>query len=335
MSDDYLDAKDTDFTVLEKDVVRKNNKIVGIKFDNNEIYEINTILGVVDVSTLIDLIFYYGKNYFYYMGIGENDGLVCNVIKYNDKEDEINKENIIKYDVSFNSEYVNDKYGHKYYYEKIKDSIEDRIIKKGDIEDFQSSVSEDEVELSFKLKLEKEINSYAAFLIIEQICSEIGLNIINKMNYKTLPEKLLINERQFCMNVLMPLFRLMNFMNIRFYHNPNEFGKDIIFSDTDKFGIKHSFGVQVKIGNISGKAGSNLDKLIAQIDDAFALPYLEISNKQEEYITDLLIITSGKFTHNAQEKILKKIKNKNIYFLDIDKIQELVAKYTNSQILIE
>ena len=143
---------------------------------------------------------------------------------------------------------------------------------------------------------------------------------------------ILKDERRFALNVLLPLFRSMDCNNVQFNHGPREFGKDILFSDTDKFGFRRVYGVQVKAGDVSGEAGAELDKLISQIDDALRMSYLDIYSKERTYITDLIIAISGRFTGNAPEKICEKAKRENIRFLDIDKIQQLLLKYRGKKI---
>ena len=75
------------------------------------------------------------------------------------------------------------------------------------------------------------------------------------------------------------------------------------------------YGVQVKAGNLSGEAGSEIDKIIAQIGDAFSMPYLNTTSREKRYISDLIIAISGRFTENAKDKIVEKVNRGNIYFL--------------------
>jgi hypothetical protein len=61
------------------------------------------------------------------------------------------------------------------------------------------------------------------------------------------------------------------------------------------------------VGNISGKASGEIDTIIGQIDDAFSMPYYDISSRESRYISEFLIIISGRFTDNAKEKISKRL----------------------------
>ncbi len=82
-----------------------------------------------------------------------------------------------------------------------------------------------------------------------------------------------------------------------------EYGKDFIFSEIDKFGHNIYYGLQVKAGNISGKANSKVDEIIGQLDDAFSMPFEEIGSGNRYYISNFIIAISGNFTENAKDKI--------------------------------
>lgn len=72
-----------------------------------------------------------------------------------------------------------------------------------------------------------------------------------------------------------------------------------------------------------------IDQIIGQIDDAFKMPYYDVSTNQERFINAFYIITSKYFTENAQEKIKMKLTNPairhNVYFFDGEKIKDLLA----------
>lgn len=72
------------------------------------------------------------------------------------------------------------------------------------------------------------------------------------------------------------------------------------------------YGVQVKVGNIKGGVNSQIDNIIYQIKEAFEIPFSFKDEEQKHYISELYIITNGKFTANAKEKIRYKIP-KGIY----------------------
>lgn len=190
---------------------------------------------------------------------------------------------------------------------------------------FNSSIS-----INLKLPIEGTID----FLNNEsiKILSELKNRINSNRQFKW-DKDYLVNEKLFSLQVINPLLRKMHFNSIRFSHGRKEYGKDFTFSELDKFGQVKYYGIQVKVGNVSGQVNSPIDELIGQIEDAFSMPYFDLDSKNPLYISTLIIIISGYFTENAKEKIMNKI-NKglhgSVYFIDQDKILELVEKYWNN-----
>lgn len=138
------------------------------------------------------------------------------------------------------------------------------------------------------------------------------------------------NESLFCINVLHPLLRRMDFISVRYTHGNKEYGKDFTFSEQTTFGILRHYGLQAKAGNIRGGVNSDIDELIGQVNDAFSMPYHEISANEDRYITTFIIAISGYFTENAKDKISQKIPKGligSVLFLDKDSIFELIEKY--------
>jgi hypothetical protein len=167
--------------------------------------------------------------------------------------------------------------------------------------------------ISYDEKIEKILESQTEALLSK---GELSQDILN-------------NEVSFSLGVLLPLLRKMGYENPQYNHGPREFGKDIIFSDIDKLGIRRNFSLQVKVGDVSGEASGQLDKIIAQVDDALKMSYNDIYSQEKRFITDVLIVITGRFVGNAKDKICEKLKNNNVHFMDIDKIQSLIAKYVS------
>jgi len=141
------------------------------------------------------------------------------------------------------------------------------------------------------------------------------------------------DESTYTKIVIVPLLIGMGFQDVHYSHGQKEFGKDVTFSRLDEFGVLRHYGAQVKFGNVSGGANSEIDELIGQIDDAFAIPYFSLYGKDKRYISAFYIIASGKFTSNAQEKILNKVSQpavrSNVFFLDGEKVMELVERFVH------
>jgi hypothetical protein len=173
-------------------------------------------------------------------------------------------------------------------------------------------------------------NAYRKF---REIMKEIEGHTERLLDGEVISSDVLNNETKYTIELLLPLFRNMQFVDVKYTHGKREFGKDITFSEIDKFGIRRNYGVQVKVGDLSGEAGAEIDKIIGQIDDAFSMPYIDTTSREKRYISDLIIAISGRFTDNAEDKIIEKIRKHNIYFFSIDKIQELLTHHMKKKLV--
>jgi hypothetical protein len=138
------------------------------------------------------------------------------------------------------------------------------------------------------------------------------------------------NEKLFSTEILYPLLRKMDFIDVRYTHGTQEYGKDFTFSELTSFGNFRHYGMQSKAGDMSGKVNSDIDEIIGQIDDAFSMPYFEVTANEKRRINTFIIAISGRFTNNAKEKIANKMPPTllgSVYMLDRDKILELIERY--------
>jgi hypothetical protein len=135
------------------------------------------------------------------------------------------------------------------------------------------------------------------------------------------------NEELFCKKVLWPLLK-RKFPTVRYVHGSDEYGRDFIFSEPTAFGDFRHYGLQAKSGDLSGQAGSQIEKLVTQIQRAFSMPFHDSGDKTDKYISTYIIAISGKFTRQADEIIRHALPPKgllgSIYFWDKDKISELI-----------
>ena len=137
-------------------------------------------------------------------------------------------------------------------------------------------------------------------------------------------------ESIFTKELVIPLVQKMGFQHVRYNHGTTEFGRDILFSELDRFGNSRRYAAQVKAGDIRGGANSLIDAIIAQIDDAFSMPVQGPGQAKNYHISELFIITSGKISENAVKKINEKIDRKlsgSVFFIDRDDIEWLAKKY--------
>ena len=102
--------------------------------------------------------------------------------------------------------------------------------------------------------------------------AEIALGgMVCKSDYTT-------NERAFCEDVLAPLLRRMHFVSVRYTQGDREYGRDFTFSEMTAFGAMRHYGLQAKAGDIAGGVNSAIDQIVGQADDAFKMPYYDLSS---------------------------------------------------------
>jgi len=158
-------------------------------------------------------------------------------------------------------------------------------------------------------------------------------NILNQLEGFKWKEVFDTDEPKFTKEVLIPLLRKMKYDNVKYNHGSDEYGRDVLFSERNKFGKEINFGIQVKAGDVSGGANSEIDALIGQLNDAFDMPFKRLGENEEKYVSTFIIAISGNFKKNAKEKILNKIEKwnkQNVSFWDKSKIIQLIEKYWNS-----
>ncbi|TQV89400.1 hypothetical protein [Aliikangiella coralliicola] len=186
---------------------------------------------------------------------------------------------------------------------------------------------------AFYIVFDIEISNNSLF---EQIISylELSSQLVSKALHNILgfvwDSEYETNEIKFTRELLIPLLTKIGFEHVRFNHGVSEYGKDILFSERDRFGNTRYLASQVKSGNVTGGSGAVIDTIISQIDDAFSIPVNGAGQQKQFYISELYIICSGNITQNAVRKINEKIDSRlkgSVFFLDIDDITWLVKKY--------
>jgi hypothetical protein len=235
-------------------------------------------------------------------------------------------------DINFYRKYWDHKFGALQYVNAMKKAIEIRCKTDNDVEFSEIEDDGAYVFLRYVIFLKVDMPIGKAYEKFQEIVKEIEGHTERLLEGEEISKSILEVEPKFIVELLLPLFRNMGFIDVKYNHSKREFGKDITFSEIDKFTVRRNYGVQVKVGNLSGEAGSDIDKIIAQIDDAFKIPYIDTTSREKRYISDLIIAISGRFTNNAEDKIIEKVHQRNIYFLSIDKIQELLTTYVKKTI---
>ena len=222
------------------------------------------------------------------------------------------------------------KFGALQYVSAMKKAIEIRKKSEKDMEFYEIDDNGAHIFFRFDIFLLEDMPINRAVKRFKQIVQEIEGHAERLLEGEDVSSEILDDEKKFAIELLLPLFRSMGFVDVKYNHGKREFGKDVTFSEIDKFGVRRNFGVQAKAGDLSGEAGAEIDQIIAQIEDAFTMPYINTTSREKRFISDLIVAISGRFTDNAKDKIIEKANRRNLYFLDIDKIQELLTQYMKS-----
>jgi len=122
----------------------------------------------------------------------------------------------------------------------------------------------------------------------------------------------------------------MGFEGVRYVHGRDEYGRDFIFSEVNRFNKDRYIGLQAKKGSISGTANSEIDDLFSQIRRALEMEYEEPGDPPI-YLSEIIVAISGSFTNNAKKIIRRKLMSLasigSVYFWDKATILSLIRKF--------
>ena len=139
-----------------------------------------------------------------------------------------------------------------------------------------------------------------------------------------------MTEQEYTDQVVMPLLRQMGFQEVTYNHGVNEFGKDVLFVEYDRFLMRKYYAAQVKLGDISGGNSSQIGDIISHTVRAFEIDFNDLITKQKVAISEFYIMISGRFTGNAKEILLQDSRFKpywhRVHFYEGHHIDELWAK---------
>lgn len=236
------------------------------------------------------------------------------------------------YDETITRKYWDGVVGLKLYMETKKGIIEERGREIGDITlDYYDD--DDGAYISLQYSADLKVDSMETLLVdIEQLYEEIegATDIALGSPFQRIDK--CEKENEFTIKILIPLFRKLGFVNVKYNHGNREFGKDITFARRTEFDEYEYYGVQVKYGDVSGGVHGDINELIVQAKDAFSMPFYDVYSRNKVRVAKVIIAISGKFTMNAVEKIIEGIQDyplkNNLIFLDKEKIENLMSKYS-------
>lgn len=188
----------------------------------------------------------------------------------------------------------------------------------------------DSIHLSYFAEIEVD-KLTTAVQIAEQIAEEVEGAAEMRLGAQLWAPSNAENEKEFTLGTVLPIIRKLGFHNVRYNHGKREFGRDVLFARVTEFQDLEFWGAQIKFSDVSGAATADVNELLMQLDDAFKMPFYDLYTKQQQRISKLAIIISGKFSENAIEKICEKIEShalrNNLVFIDGEKLATLAEQF--------
>lgn len=129
-----------------------------------------------------------------------------------------------------------------------------------------------------------------------------------------------LDEDDFREKIVRRLFKNLGYRDGRDTCGPEEFGKDAIFTELDKFGSENFTAVQTKRGNVNlaGNPNTNLHALIAQLRTALNQPHCCTRTKKKSLPLTVYLAASGTINQAARNYITTEVSDPRIRFLDRD-----------------
>jgi len=221
-----------------------------------------------------------------------------------------------------------------YGFQKFRDTLYSRAKSKGyqihEVIEGDSKHKETrsiEIDYPINAEAQESINTYLEKSVhnLQQLVEDTEIKLANGLPWDVKYEQ---NEAVFRDEYLMKLLDLLEFEVVKRKHGQFEFGKDIIFAETTKFGIRRYYALQAKKGDLSGDSKSDMDTILTQLEDAFAVPFRESQTGEHKFVSVFVIAISGEFTYHAQEKIWARLLRQGrigmVYLWDKSVVQDLM-----------
>ncbi len=137
------------------------------------------------------------------------------------------------------------------------------------------------------------------------------------------------NEDEFRERVIKPLLQRIGFYDVQTLH-PREFGKDLVFYETDKFGEKKFYAAQISVGkipkNVRGITEGYAGTISRQVGEAFSNPHTDPDTGEDHWIHETYVFTSKEITQDASKLIRDQAGEKKglIHLFDGSRIREMI-----------
>jgi hypothetical protein len=134
------------------------------------------------------------------------------------------------------------------------------------------------------------------------------------------------NEDDFRERFIRPLLNRLGFLRVANLHGPQEFGKDFVFSEVNRFGLYRHYAAQAKHEQVINQ-GRKIDDLAAQITQAFTKPFTLPDSPRECFVSAVYVFNSGNITANACEQLVARLRTTihadNVVLLDGDRLEAI------------
>lgn len=117
------------------------------------------------------------------------------------------------------------------------------------------------------------------------------------------------NEADLVQNFLVPLLGRLGFTIVVPYHGKQEFGKDLVIGEIDRFNHVRYHGVQAK--HVESISQGEIHSLIQDCDEAFSVDFTHPQTGQAQKISSFYAINSGSCSDQAKELYFKSLRPKH------------------------
>ena len=141
------------------------------------------------------------------------------------------------------------------------------------------------------------------------------------------------NEADFIRRLIVPVLQRLGFDAVTNYHGTREYGKDLVFGETDRFGHHIYHGLQAKyVPSISQKEAFSL---IDDAKQAFTMTFQHPTSGVEERISKFYVVNGGSISDNVRDLFFQALRPQfgaNVRLIDGN---EIVALERHASLVIE
>ncbi len=133
--------------------------------------------------------------------------------------------------------------------------------------------------------------------------------------------------------ILAPLLMRMEFKAVTVYHGSKEHGKDLIFFDYDRLGVREYYAVVAKATKLTGDVSSSkgLKAVLFQVEQCFNVPYENLFNMARVTMDRVWVVASDSISTGAEQSIFSQLEKSNlaklVRFVPVENLVELIDEH--------